>query len=183
MVPLHELPLRIGSLLVLLRNYNPSKGLCAGTHLIVHAFHAKLWSVRIANGPLQGSNEALPRIMCTSSIEDLPFNLNRRQYTNQFAGAVTINRWHGQQNRQRFGLYLPRPVWMHGQLYVALSRATSSRGVNVLAVPVPNKQLVTREGTFVLSVVDYTLLELASADKRTVDSSVVLTETVHSSGR
>ena len=105
--------------------------------------------------------EALPRIMCASSTEDLPFKLKRRQYPVKFAWAVTINRWQGQQVRHRLGLYLPRPVWMHGQLYVALSRATSSRGVNVLAVPVPNKQLVTSEGTFVLSVVDDTLLELA----------------------
>ena len=50
---------------------------------------------------------------------------------------------------------------MHGQLFVALSRATSSRGVKVLALPVPHKQLVTSESTFVLNVMDYTLLELA----------------------
>ena len=37
----HELPLRIGSLHVLLRNYNPSEGLCNGTSLIAHGLHAK----------------------------------------------------------------------------------------------------------------------------------------------
>ena len=42
-----------------------------------------------------------------------------------------------------------------------LHRAKSSRGVKVLALPVPHKQLVTSEGTFVLNVVDYTLLQLA----------------------
>ena len=39
-MPPHELPLRIWSLLVLLRNYNPSEGLCNGTRLIVHGLHA-----------------------------------------------------------------------------------------------------------------------------------------------
>lgn len=38
---------------------------------------------------------------------------------------MTINKSQGQ-SLNRFGLFLPRPVFSHGQIYVALSRITTS---------------------------------------------------------
>ena len=44
---------------------------------------------------------------------------------------MTINKAQGQ-TLDRVGIYLPQPVFAHGQLYVALSRATSYQYVKIL---------------------------------------------------
>ena len=47
---------------------------------------------------------------------------------------MTVNKAQGQ-TIPVVGIYLPEPIFSHGQLYVALSRATARRNVKVLAVP------------------------------------------------
>ncbi len=44
---------------------------------------------------------------------------------------MTINKAQGH-TLQTVGVYLPKPVFCHGQLYVAFSRCGSRRGVRVL---------------------------------------------------
>jgi len=59
-----------------------------------------------------------------------PFNL--REHNFQY--AMTINKAQGQ-TLDFVGIYLREPVFSHGQLYVALSRAKSSKCVKVLIWP------------------------------------------------
>nr|KAJ0206588.1 hypothetical protein LSAT_V11C500249600 [Lactuca sativa] len=44
---------------------------------------------------------------------------------------MTINKSQGQSLR-RIGVYLPQPMFSHGQLYIALSRATSPDSIKIL---------------------------------------------------
>ena len=44
---------------------------------------------------------------------------------------MTINKGQGQ-TLSRVGLYLPQPVFTHGQLYVAISRGKTKRGLKIL---------------------------------------------------
>jgi len=44
---------------------------------------------------------------------------------------MTINKSQGQ-TLSRVGLYLPQPVFTHGQLYVAISRVKTKKGLKIL---------------------------------------------------
>ena len=64
-------------------------------------------------------------------LGDFPFTIVRRQFPIRPAFCITINKGQGQSN-QRVGIYLPKPVFGHGQLYTGFSRGRRKRDVHVL---------------------------------------------------
>ena len=74
----------------------------------------------------------MPRIpLCPSDDEMFPFRFKRKQFPVRLSFAMTINKSQGQ-TIPNVGVYLPEPVFSHGQLYVALSRATATANIKVL---------------------------------------------------
>jgi ATP-dependent DNA helicase PIF1 len=79
----------------------------------------------------------LPRIpLCPPDDEMFPFFFKRKQFPIRLSFVMTVNKSHGQ-TIPNVGVYLPAPVFSHGQLYVAISRATSRTNIKSLALP-PN---------------------------------------------
>ena len=130
-IPLSVLKMKIGCPLMLLRNLDPGKGLCNGTRMILLHAYPRVLEVMVITGDHRGEKAFIPRITLKPSSRQYPFTLKRRQFPVRLSFAMTINKAEGQSVKY-VGLHLVSPVFCHGQLYVALSRATSSDNVHIL---------------------------------------------------
>ena len=84
----------------------------------------------VSEGQTKGNRIFLPQIPHYDISGSFPFTIVRRQFPIRPAFCITINKGQGQSN-QRVGIYLPEPVFAHGQLYTAFSRGRRQSNVHV----------------------------------------------------
>lgn len=115
------------AVLILLRNLAPARGLCNGTRLILHQATRRVLEVKILGREHNSEITFIPRISHIPFTQPgMTFRLHHRQFPVRLAFALTINKAQGQSVRH-VGLDLHEPMFFHGQLYVALSCATSRK--------------------------------------------------------
>ena len=121
-MPPHELNLKVGMPVILLKNMRPPKH-CNGTRYTIQSVHTNYLRLYTLTGHGKGETFMLPRIVQIPGANSTswPFILRRLQYPIVPAFAITINKSLGQTVKIA-GVYLPTPVFTHGQFYVASSR-------------------------------------------------------------
>jgi ATP-dependent exoDNAse (exonuclease V) alpha subunit len=86
--------------------------------------------VEIITSKGAGNVAFISRIKFISDNSGLPFTFARKQFPLWLAYAMTINKSQGQ-TFSHVGFHLTDDVFLHGQLYVAFSRAKASANVKV----------------------------------------------------
>ncbi|RYQ82675.1 ATP-dependent DNA helicase PIF1-like [Arachis ipaensis] len=119
-LPNHSLKLKIGVPIILLRNIDPAGGLCNGTRLVVRDLGRNVIGADIVSSSNVGDKVFITRMNMIPSDTVIPFKFQRRQFPVSLSFAMTINKSQGQ-TLSTVDLFLRRPVFCHGQLYVALS--------------------------------------------------------------
>ncbi|UYV63493.1 hypothetical protein LAZ67_2004302 [Cordylochernes scorpioides] len=79
-MPPHRLNLKIGAIVMLLRNLNPKQGLCNGTRMVIQRMRSHVLEAQILTGTKVGQTVLVPKISLAPSDTNLPFILKRRQF-------------------------------------------------------------------------------------------------------
>lgn len=137
-MPPHNLQLKVGSVIIMLRNLNQPK-LCNGTRLAVKRLMNNVIEATIIIGKFKGEDVLIPRIPLIPT--DLPFQFKRVQFPVRLAFAMTINKSQGQ-SLEVCGINLEFPCFSHGQLYVACSRVGKPSALFVFSPDGKTKNIV-----------------------------------------
>ncbi|KEH31386.1 PIF1-like helicase [Medicago truncatula] len=128
-IPNHRLKLKVGCPVMLMRNIDQVNGLCNGTRLKVTHLGKSTIVATVITGKRAGTRVFIPRMNFILNDPGLPFKFRRRQF------PLTL-------------CFLHKPVFTHGQLYVAVSRVTSRKGLKLLILDDDNN--VCKETTDVV---------------------------------
>lgn len=140
-LPAYKLCLKVGSPVMLLRNFNPPK-LCNGTRLQVKTLHHNVIEATVFTGCAQDESMFIPRLPLIPS--DYPFMFKRLQFPLKVCFAITINKSQDQSLKMA-GIVLRDHCFSHGQFYVACSRVSSPYNLVILSLERKTTNVVYKE--------------------------------------
>lgn len=111
--------------MMLLRNLEPGAGLCNGTRLLFQRVCPSKF-VLVCTIMETGRQVFIPRISLRPKDKEYAFSWSRRQFPVRVAFCSTVNKAQGD-SLKSIGIWLPQPVFGHGQKYVAPSRVGSKQ--------------------------------------------------------
>lgn len=127
-VPPHKLSLKQGDVCLVMRNLSKKNGITNNTRVLI----LEITRYRIVVQPIGTTHTySLPRIYFKFTPKRCPFQILRLQFPLKLAYAMTINKSQGQ-TLSRVLLDVRKPVFMHGQLYVALSRVRERSNIAIM---------------------------------------------------
>ena len=91
-IPDHELKLKLGSVVMLLRNVDQNYGLCNSSRILITQLAPNVIEGRIISGVHSNNKVFIPRIIITIKHEKWPFVLNRKQFPLRLSCGMTINK-------------------------------------------------------------------------------------------
>ena len=94
-VPLHKLHLKIGCIIVLLRNLTASQGLCNETRLIMIKLQQNIFEAKAIYSD-NSQTFFIPRLPMIPYDSNMPFKYKRKQFPVRLAFSMTINKSQGQ---------------------------------------------------------------------------------------
>lgn len=114
----HCLKLMVGAHIMCLRNIDAADGLCNGTRIIVTQLLSHVIQGRsITRNNITEEPVWIPRMFVTPLDTKFLFRTHRRHFPVTLPFAMTVNKSQSQ-TLQNVGLFLPRPVFSHGQLII-----------------------------------------------------------------
>ena len=152
-MPLHLLLLKLGCIVMLLRNMDLQAGLVNGTRLKVQLVSPQVLECLILNGTCAGNVIFLPRLTLPYDGRETCSPFTRHQFPVRLSYAMTINKAQGQTLDRvsvfvlmssikihdvfifmflfvlKVGVLLPKPVFAGGQLSVTASRVRRSTDI------------------------------------------------------
>ena len=94
-LPNHEIALKVGTPIVLLRTLDSALGLCNGTFLIIEQLGQKILDAQIIKGRNIGQKILILCVDIMLSTKDVPFVFKHRRFLIKFAFAMAINKSQG----------------------------------------------------------------------------------------
>uniref|UniRef100_A0A0L8I365 DNA helicase Pif1-like 2B domain-containing protein n=1 Tax=Octopus bimaculoides TaxID=37653 RepID=A0A0L8I365_OCTBM len=89
-MPPHRLNLKVGAIVMLLRNLLISQGLCKGARMKMQSLHEHCVEALLVTGSNRGRTFLIIRIKLSQSDANIPFTLNRLQFPLPLAYSMTI---------------------------------------------------------------------------------------------
>uniref|UniRef100_A0A671VV85 ATP-dependent DNA helicase n=1 Tax=Sparus aurata TaxID=8175 RepID=A0A671VV85_SPAAU len=138
-MPPHRITLKVGMVIMLLRNFDQQNGHCNGSRYIIEQILPHPLVAKSVIGVDAGRALLIPRITLIPSDNIFPFTLRRKQFPVRPCFAMTVNKSQGQ-SLQRVGVFCTRDFFSHGQFYVAASRVGRSNRLRILALDEETKK-------------------------------------------